>query len=724
MNMHVGTLRFFKIGLALPLIAALVGWPHDAGAKVVRIVVDPAKSESPVKDANPGIQYERIAGVTHGELDPRDRRNAIIEDIALAPRNAHGMVEYVATFTLFKPIDPAKSSGILQYEVVNRGGSIFPRDYSTGDYFLISGWQGDIPFGSKSVYGTPGETITVPVAHREDGGSITGPVLLRFSNVAAGLNTLPVRAANGYASSGPPPIPVDLDAAHAQLITRSYEGVDGAGSAPRTVPSTDWAWADCRETPFPGKPDSQHICLRDGFDPTLLYQLAYKGKDPPVLGVGLAAMRDVISFFRYDAHDNDGWANPLAGHVRASIGVGVSQAGNLVRTFLNLGFNEDESGRMVWDGAMPIIAARQTPVNYRFAIPGGASGVYELGSDGVVWWSDWPDTARHQPTAGLLTRCSATHRCPRIFDVLGSTEFWLLRASPDFVGTDGKQDIPLPDNVRRYYIASTQHGGGRGGFAATAALPVDAETRKPTADNPIAGMGCILPANPNPMQEIIRALLADLKEWVTKDVTPPPSSYPTLKDGSLVAANAVSLGFPHIPGVPSPDGLANPLLVYDLGPDFHPNDESGFLTTLPPAIRTVIPPLVPRVDEDGNEIGGIHSVQQQAALGTYLGWNITAAGFLKGQLCSLTGSFIPFPPTPAARTATHDPRLSLEERYGTQEGFVCTVRKAANDRLRRRLMLKDDADRIIEQATSSTVLPLNKDASPEARRTAELRCAK
>ena len=716
--------RRSTVAAALPLLAVLL-WPATAHARVTKVVVDPGKSASLASDVGPSaaIRYEPISGVVYGELDPKDRRNSLIQDIDLAPRNARGRVEYAATFTLYKPADLAKSSGILQYEVVNRGASLHPRDFATGDFFLISGWQGDIPFGGKSVFGTPGETIQVPVARHPDGSSISGPVLLRFSNMAPGLNTLPVRVATPYASSGPPPAPVDLDTAHAQLTAVSYEGVDGSSSAPQTIAAADWTWGDCSKTPFPGTPDPQKICLRNGFNPALLYELVYQGKDPKVLGVGLAAMRDVISFFRYESHDDSGWENPLSGHVRASIGIGVSQAGNLVRTFLNLGFNEDESGRRVWDGAMPIIAARQTPVNHRFAVPGGASGLYELGSDGVVWWSDWPDKVRNQPTGGLLHRCTATKTCPRIFDVLGSTEFWVLRASPDFVGTDSKQDIPLPENVRRYYIASTQHGGGRGGFAIAAARPAEPEARKPSTENPIAGISCVLPANPNPMAEILRALLADLKEWVINNSPPPPSSYPTLKNGVLVAANAAAMGFPRIPGVPTPDGVANPLVVYDLGADMRANDLTGFLTRQPPEIRGVIEPFVPRGDADGNEIGGIHTVQQKAALGTYLGWNITAAGFAKGQYCSLTGSFIPFPVTRAQRLASHDVRLSLEERYGTQEGFVCTVKKAAQALVRQRLLLKVDADRIVEQAASSQVLPRSDAAGAESQRIGKLRCA-
>lgn len=695
-------------------------------ARVTRVVVDVKKSISLAPEASAnraGIPYERISGIVYGELDPADPHNAIIQDITLAPRNARGKVEYAATFTLYNPVDPAKSSGVLLYEVVNRGASIVPRHYESGDIFLVSGWQGDLPFGGKSVYGLPGETIQVPTARNADGSSITGPVLARFSNMIADLNTLPLRSATGYASSGDAPLPVDLDTSHATLTTRSYESVTGAAGAEATIASADWAWADCTETPFPGKPDPKKLCLRNGFDPHLLYQLAYTGKDPLVMGIGLAAIRDINAFFRYAKQDDDGWANPLAGHVQYAIGLGASQAGNLIRTFLNLGFNEEESGRMVWDGVMPTIAARQTPMNVRFAVPGGASNLYELGSDGVVWWSDWTDATRNLPVSGLLHRCTANRTCPKIIELLGSSEFWSLRASPDFVGTDNARDIPLPANVRRYYVSSTQHGGGPGGFHIQAAAPHPASSTNRGIPNPFVPVQCALPQNPNPMEEIRHALLVALKDWVVKGTPPPPSRYPTLAAGTLVAANSKSMGFPDIPGVPLPDAVANPLVIYALGDAFRYNDLSGVVAKEPLPIRGIVQPLVPKVDSDGNEVGGIHTVLQQAALGTYLGWNIAASGFFKGQYCSLVGSYIPFAVTKAERIAAYDPRLSIEERYGTQEGYICTIKQATAELVSGRFLLQDDADRILSQAEGSPELPLNAASGDQARKIAERLCA-
>lgn len=703
---------------ALSLI--ILGCAPLANARVSRIVVE---SRAPLTDLPAGsIAYERIQGVLYGEVDPHDRRNAIIQDLDLAPRNAHGLVEYAATFTLLRPIKAAESTGILLYEVVNRGASIVPKDFTSGDIFLMSGWQGDLTFRGKSVSGAPGETIQLPIARNADGTPVTGPAMLRLVNVPNGAASVETHLATGYVSSGPPPLPVDLDTTHAVLTSRTFETVTGVPGGVRTIPSEDWSWGDCSETKFPGRPDPHFICLRDGFDATRLYQLTYVAKDPIVLGLGIAAVRDAVTFFHHAVKDDNSTANPIAGSVKYAIVQGASQSGNLIRTFLNLGFNEDESGGRVFDGAMPTIAARQTPMNLRFAIPGGASSLYEPGSDGAVWWNHWPDAVRHQRPSGLLDRCSATHTCPLIIEVLGSTEFWSLRASPDFVGTDNAKDIPLPANVYRYYIASTQHGGGAGGFSTSAPTPRPPSLSAKAPRNPFAAT-CTLPLNPNPMREIARALLVALKAWVADGTPPPPSVYPTLGASTLVPANSLAMGFPDVPGLPKPDGIANPLLVYDFGSTFNGPDVSGVIANEPPIISGVILPFVPRVDVDGNEVGGIHTVLQQAPLGTYLGWNVVAQGFFKGQYCSLYGSYLPFAQTRVEREAAHDPRMSLEERYGTHRGYVCVVARAVHNLERQRFLLPADGDRTTREAEASNVLVQPRPATAENEATAARQCA-
>ena len=698
----------------LSLCLLLIGPAATCHARVVRLLV---QSTQALPSSRTGAsRYDEIKGLIYGELDPASSRNTIIQDLALTPRNSNGHVEYVTTFTLLAPIDPAQNSGFLVYEVVNRGGSLVPKDFTSGDLFLCSGWQGDIPFGAKSVYGTDGETIRVPIARQANGAPLTGPVLLRFLNLKPGLHSVPTRSANGYASSGPPPAPLDLDSSHARMTVRAFESVTGASSPVSAISPDDWRWADCTNLPFPGTPDTSHICTRFDLDPNLLYQVEYTGKDPLVLGVGLAAMRDVVSFFHHQTADSQGNINPLSRRIQHVVAVGASQAGNAIRTFINLGFNQDEDGRQLWEAVMPTIAARQTPVNFRFAVPGGASNLFEPGSDGTVWWSDYPDPARKLPASGLLNRCSATHTCPKVIEVLGSSEFWSLRATPDFVGTSEIGDLPLPSNVRRYFIAGTQHGGGTGGFQWQ---PKPRTPLVPNAQNPIATTSCVLPLNPNPELEINNALFADLKQWVLGK-EPPASTYPKLSDQTLAPADARDLKMPSIPGLPSPDGVANPLLVYDFGASFQANDLSGFFLQEPPKIVDIIPAMAPVVDRDGNEMAGVHTILMQAPLGTYLGWNVTAEGYLKGQYCSLFGAYLPFAQDSNERRATHDSRLSLEERYGTKRGYLCVVKRAADELVDRRLLLPADASKLQQQALHDDNLPTAGD--PEAQRISDQLC--
>jgi Alpha/beta hydrolase domain len=667
--------------------AAVLACASLSQARVVRIAIE--KRESPAYGGqafgNAG-RYEKLEGHAFGELDPHDPLNARITDIQLAPRNARGMVEYAATFTLIKPMDMSKASGVLLYNVANRGRANLDAAFNEGgnagdgfffrrgDALLFSGWQGDIAPRAGV------ETIVVPVAKNADGSSITGPVLLRLADMPPNTTTMPLGTGSGglfYQQ------PASMNTALASLKKRAYEGSELIPLASR-----DWAFADCRTTPFPGKPDPTMVCVKGGFDSAYLYELVFTAKDPLVLGIGFAATRDINSFFRYDDKDESGTGNPLAKQVAHVISQGTSQSGNFEKTFIHLGFNQDEAGRIVWDGVNDHIPGRQLPLNVRFGTPGSIAGLYELGWEGVLWWHDYPDDLRHRPTAGMLDRCTESGTCPKIVETFGGSEFWNLRVSTNLVGTKAESDIPLPANVRRYYFPGTTHGGGRGGFNTVSA---------PAAN-------CALPSNPNPELETMRALLTALIDWVVKGTPPPPSRYPRMEQGQLAQATQAALGFPSIPGVPVPDGVVNTAYEYDLGPHFNYNDESGVISMQPPPVRQVIPTLVAKVNADGNEYAGVQSVLLQAPLGTYLGWNVTGKGYFKGRICGLNGGFFPFAATQAERMQSGDPRPSLEERYGTHDAYVAKVRAAAAQAVRERFLLAEDAERLVAQAAASAIL--------------------
>lgn len=676
---------FQRFGVVFVTVLAILACFTNAEARVTKIVIE--EKQSPVsngKSFGDVGQYEMLTGKAYGELDPKDPHNTIITDIQFAPRNSRGMVEYVATFMMLKPVDLSKSNGVLIYAVPNRGNRILSSGFSvageSGEEFfckrgyiiLYSGWQGDLA-------PRPGfETISVPMAKNPDGSSITGTVLARFSNMAAGTNTLPLPAAHTAAN---------LDTPKALLTRRASE--DGA-----IIPlaSSDWTFADCSNKAFPGTPDANKVCLKNGFDPAYLYELTYTAKDPLVLGIGFAATRDITAFFRRSTTDDAGTANPIAGRVMHSIAQGISQSGNFIKTFIHLGFNQDEANRIVWDGANDHIAGRQMALNIRFAFPSGAASLYEPGSEAVLWWGKYDDAIRARKPATMLDRCSITRTCPRIFETFGSAEFWGLRMSPNLVGTKADVDIPLPANVRRYYFPGTTHGGGRGGFNVESASQLNN-----------AGT-CELPNNNNPQSDSMRALFVALTDWVVKDIAPPPSRYPRLDQNQLVWPRATTMGFPAIPGYPLPDNLLNPLYDYDFGAEFHYNDLSGVLATQPPTIKRALPILVPKVDADGNETSGIASALLQAPLGTYLGWNVTRSGFYKGRVCGFAGGFIPFAKTKPEREAAGDPRLSLEERYHNHAGYVAAVKTAVERLLQQKFLLPEDAERLVREAEAGNVL--------------------
>ncbi len=632
---------------------------------------------SPAAPLPGGMAYEIVTGHFTGELNPADPHNAIITDLRGAPRNAHARVEYVATFRVARPVDPAKASGVLFYEVPNRGrgGVAADRD---GHIRVISGWQGDIT-------PTPGlQTIAVPIARRADGGAITGPVLATFSKVTAGAAGVSI--AGGLGGSNPRPDPVSLDSGKARLW-RAARGTEGLGAP---ILAADWAFADCHTAPFPGTPDPHQLCLKSGFDPDAAYTLAYQGKNPLVLGIGFAATRDLIAFLRSGKADDAGTPNPAGARIRWTVASSTSQSGNFLRSFVHLGFNADEHGARVFDGINPNIAARQVPLNLRFGEPGGAAGRFEAGSEGTLWWGRYADTARHQGSSSLLDRCRISHTCPKVIETLGASEFWGLRSSPGFVGTDAQADIALPANVRRYYFPSVTHGGGRGdGFSLT-------------GDPQIFGR-CLLRDNPNPSILSLRAAQDALIDWVRSGKAPPASRYPTLAHGDLVRPTNAALGWPAIPGAPSPEGKLNTFVRQTFGAAFRANDLSG-ITDQPPRIVAVLPSLVPRVNADGNETAGVPSVQLQVPIGTYTGWNVDTFGYEAGGGCGFSGGFIPFARTRAERLATGDPRLSLEERYATHAGFVAQIRAATARQQAAGWLRPDDAAALIAAAEASKVL--------------------
>lgn len=623
--------------------------------------------------------YQKITGTFTGEVDPKDARNAIIQDLQLAPLNANGKVEYTSDFVLFKPKDMSKASGVLRYDAPNRGNivNLDPYFASRGYVFLTAAWQGDVPAAAGKL------TLKVPVAKNADGSSITGTYRAELLPTAATNDSLPLPGGPFNAAMQAYPTASLDNTKPGYVLTRRIN----EGDARQLIPASEWKFAKCSTaTPFPGTPDETNVCLKDKWDPAYLYELVYVAKDPKVMGLGLAALRDMISFFHRDASDSAGTANPVAAAIKNTIASGVSQCGNFMKTFVHLGFNEDRAGQKVFDGVFAQIAARQTNINMRFSIPGGGGGVRadhtafgQAGTRGLS--KDYVDDVA-QRRGGILSRCEASGTCPKLFIGFSGTEFYVLQGSPLLTDAWGTTDLVQPANARVYYYASTHHLLG-------------------LASLPGASAGALYATNGNAgVIPVVRALYQNLEDWVVNGTTPPDSQVPKIADATLVRPQQVK--FPAIPGV-SYTGLVNNYSLLDWGPSYRPQDESGIATQVPPAyLGRDYAILVPQVDADGNDVAGIRSLDVAVPLGTNTGWNYTSVPGRIDQ-AGLFGSYFPFAKTAALRGA--DPRPSLQERYIDQTGYVAAVTAAANDLVAKRFMLRVDADAAIANAAANPVLP-------------------
>lgn len=671
--------RKYGCALAISLGVALLGYASVADARIRNLILNP-----PTPFPGVGSPYVLIEGVAIGEIDPRNPLNGVIQDIQLAPTDARKLVPYSTKIAIVRPIDVSSSNHTMLLNIVNRGnGQIYDVgndlfELKQGFSAVFVGWQADLlPVDSPFFF-----ALSAPVAHAKNGETITGTVRSEFT-LSVPANTQNIVAGQSTNTPGYPT--VSLDNRRDTMTMREHQ------DDPRApIPNTDWAYADCTTVPFPGVPDPQKVCLRTGFDTNHIYELVYTARDPIVMGLGLAAIRDVGSFLRYEEKDDLGNANPLAGAMKYALLWGSSQGAALLRTYLHLGFNEDEAHRQVFDGMQPHSgAAHRNAVNVRFSQPGRGSGGTQH-TEAQYPGPESPDSfgdTRDPVTdirGGILDRCRHTATCPKIVHTMTDTEYWEDSAAEVTTGPTGRSDLDLPDNVRVFHFASTQHGS----FSPMAPLPTS------------TGMCQLLP-NPNFYAYHLRALLMALQQWVATGTPPPQSMYPRIDRKTLVPLAGFS--FPANPLLrnPEPQAIFHEHQLFYRGPRFDADDVSGITSIEPPLLVADYPrPLVPQVDADGNTIDGLRTLTLQAPLGTYTGWNIRREGFSEGDYCDTFGSYMPFALTKAERGATGDPRPSLEERYGSIANYTTKVTATATSLVMQRLLLPSDAAVAISSATN------------------------
>ncbi len=505
---------------------------------IVEIKVDAVEPFADGQAFGEAGAYVRIAGVAKGEIDPAAPENHAIADLDKAPRNASGMVEHEADFFILRPAEQARGSGVLVYDVTNRGRKMIfnllddaaggadtnnPRaardvglafTLGRGWSLVWSGWDSGAPRANN------GMTARLPPA-LEGGGPIVRRIRDEFHIGTRAPGKGDVVRLN-YAA-------VSTDKGKARLAVRDRES-----DARTEIPPEAWEFVDNRSIRL----------LPQGalFAPYKIYEIWYEAAGSTVIGVGFAATRDLVSFLRHGDAGRAGAPSPMTG-VRHALAFGVSQSGRFLRHFLELGMNDDGRGRRVFDGVLTHVAgAGKVFANHSFAMPGRTGTQHEDRLYPENWFP-FSQAVATDPFSGKTGAILAGRPTdPKIIEVNSSTEYWQKGASLVHVDPTGRRDLELPSNARAYMIAGTQHGG------------------RPGVD-PSPGP-CVNPRNPHSATPALRALLAALEDWVRTGAEPPPSRVPSIAQGDAIDAEAVRM--PTVPG-------------FALGPRRQPHRAAGRL---------------------------------------------------------------------------------------------------------------------------------------------------
>jgi hypothetical protein len=602
-----------------------------ANAAVTRVEIA-SRADLPIAN------YERITGKVYFAVDPKLAANQIITDINLVPRNDKGLVEFSADLEVLRP--KTKGNGTALVEISNRGGK------GMQGMFDMPASRGATDFGDELLFNQGFTLVWIgwefDIPNRDGLLKLYAPVIKGVTGVVRSEITVDKRVTSeSLGDRNMIPYAV-ADPDSATLTVR-----DGVNGKRTTIARDQWKFSA----------DLTHVEYAAGFEPARIYEVVYTGKDPAVVGLGPAAVRDYVSYIKQQ------------GEVERAIGFGVSQSGRFLRTFLYYGFNADEQSKRVFDGVWAHVAgAGRGSFDHRFAQP-SRDGHPLLN---LMYPSDiFPFTDEMETDGGItdsiLARARKDGVVPKMFYSNGAYEYWGRAASLIHVSPDGKKDVaPAPD-TRVYFIAGAQHGA-------------NAPATRTVTQNL---------ANPTDYRFAMRALLIDLNAWVTNGTAPPDSKIPRIGKDELVTVRA--LNFPKVPGIPLPK---EPYLAWhlDFGPDFR---SKGLVTLDPPRVGAPFTVLVPQVNADGNETAGIRLPEQMVPLATYTGWNLRDPKIGSPDVIyNMVGSFIPFARTKAEREAAGDPRLSIEERYKDKEEYLRRVKEAAVALTGSGFLLKEDVEKV------------------------------
>jgi hypothetical protein len=630
-------------------IAALSLLPSvTAFADIERIEIN---NRNTLSDSNVDFSYESISGVAYFTLDPNEDLNGIITDIAYAPVNGDGLIEYAADFRLLIPSASVANGGLL-YNVNNRGGSSFPPERSLlhplsgmGFTYLATGWINELsPRDGRLRLHAP---IVGSAQQR-----ITGQVRYEVS-VGATAEKLNI-AGNGHLAYEP----TAAGLASASLTRRLYQD-DPRLPVERSQFQLEVVVESDSNQPI------VNLSVAGGFQPGMLYELLYEARNPVLAGAGMAAIRDMVSAIRFGDDAADELSQLGLSDIESTVAWGNSQSGRLLRQFMLDGFNEDLKGRKVFDGVIPVIAGSGYGMfNNRFAMPTRTNGQHSnhLYPNDLFPFtygeSTDPFTGR---TDSILGKARASSTVPKVMHIQTSNEYWVRGGSLPHTNPQGTKDAVLPEEVRFYSIGGSQHGSGSG-------LPGAATSGQ-------------LPRNPNMWAPIADSLLVAMYDWVANDKAPPASRYPQIADGSLVPAHIDgrinSRAWNQLSGVTHPEALYTPGFanygdrwITDRIVDIHPLTTDMYYRTLVPAVNsnnndsattTVLPPLT------------------QVPLATFVPWNLRAVNTgAEKSLARLTGGYIPLPASMAAAEQASDPRTPIAAMYSSFSDYLSLYESATD----------------------------------------------
>lgn len=662
------SIRRLSLLRASAALVALAVAPAPAAADVTRLEITRREVVLQGRAFGAAGPYEKVVGRAHFALDPAHPANRGIVDLALAPRNAAGRVEFSADIYLLKPVDPARGNGRLLYEAGNRGTKrILPvfqnaapaddpvtaAEFGSGALmaqgFTLAwmGWQWDVPAGRMR--------MDIPIA-TESGRAITG--LVRGNIIPGAGATTALIADRGHT-----PYPVVDPASDDHVLYVRTRPTD----TPIVVPRARWRFSS-----------PSAITLDGGFEPGRVYDVVYRARDPRVVGAGLAGTRDFVSFLK---HATAAQGNPAPG-LRHAYGWGVSQTGRFLRHFVYQGFNADTTGRMVFDGVFDQVGgAGRGSFNHRF----GQQSRDQLQHFNIQYPVDmfpFTDEPQTDPVTGvsdgLLEAARRSNTVPKVLHLLTNSEYFNRAGSLVHTDPAGTRDVPPPATSRIYMVASAPHIVG------------------PFPPAPYADTDFVGQADMNPLvyTPVIRALFHALDRWVVEGVEPPASRYPTIADGTLVLPDRA--GWPVIPGVAMPP---EPMTTYrlDLGAEW----PEGRVTVEPPRLGAPFVSLVPAVDEAGNDRAGIRLPEIEVPLATHTGWNYRRPEIgAPDRLASEIGAYRPLARTAADRARTGDSRRAIGERYAGKEEYLGRIALAAVALVRGRYLLAEDVPDLVTRAAA------------------------